>query len=294
MKHIRFSTLLLSTLLLGYSALHAERETLAVSPVVASPALLKAVSDAGNNLALGRVMDSLDVQLLQSLQDTNKFTIVERQNLQPIIEEQSIGDSGNVNPETAASAFRLQGADYLLVVGIDDFQNFTDQANFANISRQVERRNVRVTAVARLYDTTTGSLKDSVSCEVDEVETAQYFDEGQRKGDSTEALYRQVAVALAGEIANGLADSLYPPRILAKTGSQITFNRGEGNGVEPGQTWVIFAVGEDMIDPDTGENLGQEEVLLGEAEIVRVGTRTSQAMLKEDNGVQKGHIIRPQ
>lgn len=294
MKMTRLPTLLLSTLLLCYSALRAERETLAVSPVVASPSLLKAVSDAGNNLSLGRVMDSLDVQLLQSLQDTNKFTIVERQNLQPIIEEQSIGDSGNVNPDTAASPYRLTGADYLLVVGIDDFQNFTDKANFANISREVERRNVRVTAVARLYDTSTGSLKDSVSCEVEEGDTVQYFDEGSRKGDTTEALYRQVAVALASEIATGLADSLYPPRILAKTGSQITFNRGEGSGVEPGQTWLVFAVGEEMTDPDTGENLGQEEVLLGEAEIVRVGARTSQALLKEDNGVQKGHIIRPQ
>lgn len=285
--------MLLSTLLLCYSA-SAQRETLAVSPVVASPSLLQAVSQAGSNLALGRVMDSLDVQLLQALNDTNKFTIVERQNLQPILEEQGIGGSGNVDSNGAATPYKLSGADLLLVVGIDDFENFSEKANFSSISREVERRKVRIAAVARLYDTTTGALKDSISTEVEEVDSAQYFDEGRRSGDNTQALYRAVAVTLANDIASGLSNSLFPPRILAKTGKQITFNRGEGTGVEPGQTWLVYAVGEEMIDPDTGENLGQEEVLLGEAEVMRVSARTSQAMLKEDNGVQKGHIIRPQ
>lgn len=287
--------LILSALLSVISfPLHAQRETLAVSPVVASPSLLESVNRAGSNLALGRVMDSLDVQLLQSLNDTNKFTIVERQNLQPILQEQGIGGSGNVDPNSAATPYRLQGADLLLVVGIDDFENFSEKANFASISREVERRKVRIAAVARLYDTSTGALKESISAEVEEGETAQYFEEGTRSGDNTQALYRAVAVTLANTIASGLSDSLYPPRILAKTGEQITFNRGEGTGVEPGQTWLVFAVGEPMIDPDTGENLGQEEVLLGQAEVMRVGARTSQAMLKEDNGVQKGHIIRPE
>lgn len=281
------------SLVLASSFVEAAKETLAVSPVVASPALLQAVNQQGSNLALGRIMDSLDVQLLQALNETNKFTVVERQNLQPIIEEQSFGDSGNVDTNTAAGPFQLTGADFLLVVGIDDFQDFVDRAEFAEISREIERRNVRIAAVARIYDTTSGALRDSVSMALDETDTQEYFTAGQRNGDTTEAIYRQIATVMADQIANGLADSLYPPRVLAKTGSQITINRGEGTGIEPGQIWTVFAIGEDLIDPDTGENLGREEIMLGEAEIVRVSSRTAQALLLDDNGVQKGQVIRP-
>ncbi|WOO41510.1 CsgG/HfaB family protein [Rubellicoccus peritrichatus] len=283
----------LSCLLIAGVA-QAAKKTLAVSAVVAPPALLQAVSQQGSNLALGRIMDSLDVQLLQALNETAKFTVVERQNLQPIIEEQSFGDSGNVDTDTAAGPFQLTGADYLLVVGIDDFQDFVDRATFDEVSREIERRNVRIAAVARIYDTTSGALKDSVSVELDEMDTQEYFTFGQRSGDTTEAIYRTIATVMADQIANGLADSLYPPRVLAKTGRQITINRGEGTGIEPGQTWIVFAVGEELIDPDTGENLGQEEIMLGSAEIVRVSARTAQAMLTDDNGVQKGQVIRPQ
>jgi len=278
--------------LLGSSL--AAQDTLAIAPAQAAPALMQAAGERGNRLALGRVMSSLDLQLPQALAETKKFTLVERQNLQPIIEEQAIGESGNVEPDTAAAPFRLTGADYLLVVGIDDFQDFSDRATFEEISREIERRQVGIGAVARLYDTTTGSLQLSVSAEVEEADAQQYFTEGSRRGDTTEVLYRAVAVALSDAIAEGLVDALYPAKILAKTGQQITFNRGQGAGVEPGQTWLVFALGEELIDPDTGENLGMEEILLGQAEIIRVSARTSQALLREDNGVEKGHIIRPQ
>lgn len=279
--------------LVALATAHGSRKSLAVSPVQASAALTQAATEQGNRLALGRVMSSLDVQLPRAIGEANKFMLVERQNLQPIIQEQAIGDSGNVDPGSAASPFQLTGADYLLVVELDDFQNFSDNASFAEISRDIERREVRVGAVARLYDTTTGAIRESISTMVDDIATEQFFTEGDRMGDTTEAIYRIVAEQLANEIAYELTESLYPAKVLAKTGAQITFNRGEGF-VEPGDTWLIFAIGEDLIDPDTGENLGHEEIIIGSAEVVRVSSRTSQALLNEDNGVERGHIIRPE
>lgn len=288
------SAILSSLLLLVATPLALQaKETLGVSPVVASPSLLQSVKEAGSNVALGRVMDSLDVQLLQALNETGRFTIVERQNLQPILQEQAIGASGNIAPDTAAAAFRLTGADYLLILGIDDFQDFVDSATFANISREIERRKVRIGGVARLYNTATGTLRSSVAVSVEETDVQEYFTMGQRQGDTTQAIYSAIARLMASQVANGLADSLYPARVLAKTGNQITLNRGEGTGIAPGQVWLVFATGEEMIDPDTGESLGQEEIMLGSAEIVRVSARTAQAILSEDNGVAQGHILRP-
>ena len=36
--------------------------------------------------------------------------------------------------------------------------------------------------------------------------------------------------------------------------------KADGSGVQVGQEWGVYAVGEELVDPDTGETLGAEEV----------------------------------
>jgi hypothetical protein len=54
----------------------------------------------------------------------------------------------------------------------------------------------------------------------------------------------------------------------------------------------VFAVGEELIDPDTKESLGREEVLVGKARITNVQPKLSTAELLEDTGVDKGAVLR--
>lgn len=41
--------------------------------------------------------------------------------------------------------------------------------------------------------------------------------------------------------------------------SKIVINRGQKDGVEPGQTYQVYRVGEMLTDPKTGESLGALE-----------------------------------
>ena len=51
-------------------------------------------------------------------------------------------------------------------------------------------------------------------------------------------------------------------------------------------------VGEELIDPDTKESLGREEVLVGKARVVSVQPKSTTAELLEDNGVAVGAVLR--
>lgn len=51
---------------------------------------------------------------------------------------------------------------------------------------------------------------------------------------------------------------------------QIVINRGSENGVTLGTRFLIFGGGEELTDPDTGENLGMLELVRGKARVVHV------------------------
>ena len=85
---------------------------------------------------------------------------------------------------------------------------------------------------------------------------------------------------------------IFPPKVVSRRDKQITINRGDGTDIAVGQIWNVFAVGEELIDPDTGENLGREEVLVGKVKITGVLPKTSSAEILEDHGIDKMAILR--
>ena len=77
--------------------------------------------------------------------------------------------------------------------------------------------------------------------------------------------------------------------LLDKT---VTVNRGEGSGVVADQVLRVFAVGKELIDPDTQEVLGKEEVEIGKVRITDVLPKFSKASILEDRGIAEGALLR--
>ncbi|WP_309387454.1 CsgG/HfaB family protein [Cerasicoccus frondis] len=285
--------LALFTLLAATGTAFADKPTLAIPPVNVSPAIQQSKGNPAEKEALPQVIDSLQSQLLASFGQTGKFNVVSRTDLPPLIQEQTLGQSGNINQNSAAKQGDISGASYVLVVGIDYFNVVSERANFASIAREQHRTMIGVNAVSRLYDANTGVLVASDTSSVDGNDTRQYFAFADREGNLESIVYNKTAQALAQQIASNITADLYPPKVVAKTGKQITINQGSAHGFNPsGAPMLVYAVGGDMIDPDTGESLGQEEVFLGRATILRQDERVTIAILDEDNGVERGHIIR--
>jgi curli biogenesis system outer membrane secretion channel CsgG len=271
--------------------------SLAVGAVKVTPALVSTLEQRGQARELGRVQESLDPQLTAAFQATRKFDLVARTDLKDVILEQDLSGSGNVDKAdpAAAKAFKLAGARYVVVSTIDDFQDNVQEAEFKEIGKKATRRQVRLSVIAKIYDTTTGRLLESANLQLDNsafVRNPEFL-VAEKGSNLTEKALQELARQMAEKVAARVVDVLLPARVLAVRDAQVTLNRGDGTGITVGQAWAVFAQGEALIDPDTGENLGSEEVRVGSIRITSVLPKTAVGEIcGENRGVAKGCILR--
>ncbi len=275
---------LVVAVLLGQSSVWAARKVVAVSKVKTAPSIEAAAKAAGTFLSLQRVTEAIDGQVIDSLNGTRKFEVVARSDADALLKE-----AGATGKE-----FQFGDADYLIIPSIDDFQDFVETATFGGIGKVVKKRKVRLGMVARIYDLKNGNkLVESASFQLDNKDVEQLMNQSVREGSFSDALLRKIAEEMGNKTANRVVDAIYPAKVIALTGPQATINRGDGTGIAKGQMWDVFALGEEMIDPDTGESLGGSEVKVGSLRIDRVTPKFSSGTLTENFGVIKGSVVRP-
>src|SRR6202142_2454199 len=286
---------LLSAALLPVLASAQEgKATLAVSSIKPTPSLAASVRP-DSKLEMGRILESLDGQLIDRVNATRKFDVVGRSDLNDLLKEQDLGASGNVEAKTAAQAGKLTGAKYLLVATVDDYQDYLEKATFEGTGRSATKRVFRLSIVAKVYDSSTGKLLESANFQTGNDEFKQIQEERNysvKDGELSDEMMVAVARDMAQKIANRIADVIFPAKVLLKRDKEITLNRGEGGGVAVGDTFNVFALGEELIDPDTKESLGRDEVKVGRVKITQVNPKTSTAEILEDTGIDKGAILR--
>jgi curli biogenesis system outer membrane secretion channel CsgG len=69
-----------------------------------------------------KIGDGMADQLITALVNTNRFSVVERQNLKGVMEEIGFGQSGMVDPSTAAKIGKVAGADLIVTAAVTEFE----------------------------------------------------------------------------------------------------------------------------------------------------------------------------
>ena len=266
-----------------------EKKRLCIGPIVAIKTAVQKASKAGQGDALQQTLETLDTTLIDQINGSRKFEVVARKDtLKSLLNEQDFGASGNVDPGTAAKAFKLAGAQYLVLTTITDFVVGKEALKFEGIGAAASREAVRISCSIQIYDTTTGKLIESAKFRGQE---ANVSPEGNATAEG--ASLTKITDRLAADILNRIVDVIYPAKVAAKLGTQVTINRGDGAGVSAGQVWIVFALGDEITDPDTGEKLGRNEAEIGKIKITRVTPKLSYGEAAEDNGIAVGNIVRP-
>jgi len=276
------------------SSLRAQKETIGVTAVKPTQAILQNVDRAGKRISLDRVLQSMNGQLIDRINATRKFQVVARSDLDDILKEQDFASSGNVdlNDKSAAQQFKIAGVKYLVVTTVDDFQDYNEVATFQGTGRSATKRVIRLSCVGKIYDSTTGKLLESTNFQISNKDISENKTYSARDSNLNEDLLVTIAREMSGKIANRVTDVIFPPKVLSKRDKQITINRGDGTDIAVGQIWNVFAVGEELIDPDTKESLGREEILIGKAKITSILPKTSTAEIIEDLGIDKEAVLR--
>ena len=276
------------------SSLWAQKETISVTAVKPTQAILQNVDRAGKRISLDRVLQSMNGQLIDRINATRKFQVVARGDLDDVLKEQDFASSGNVdlNDKSAAQQFKISGVKYLVVTTVDDFQDYNEVATFQGTGRSATKRVIRLSCVGKIYDSTTGKLLESTNFQISNKDISENKTYSVRDSNLNEDLLVAIAREMSGKIANRVTDVIFPPKVLSKRGKQITINRGDGTDIAVGQIWNVFALGEELIDPDTKESLGREEILTGKVKIIGVLPKTSTAEIIEDLGIDKEAVLR--
>ncbi len=274
----------------------AEKPRLAIRAIAATPAVQAQAKSEGTDNALMQVEQGADPQLMDAIQATRRFDLVARSDMPSVMKEQDLTQSGNVNvmDPQAARAFQLAGARYVATVTIGNFQDISERTELLNQfgTSKAERRTIDLQATVKIFDTTTGTLFRSTTVTISEAATNEIMPGVEQKGSKTNVVLGQAAARLAREAAASIADSISPARVVGYTMGKITFNRSADQGVAAGQVYEVFSMGEAMVDPDTGEQLGAEEVSVGWARVLDAGTRVSTAQAIEDRGIDRGAVLR--
>ena len=286
--------LLSAAMLPALASAQEGKATLAVSSIKPTPSLAASVKP-DKKLEMGRIIESLDSLLVDRINATRKFDVVGRSDLNDILKEQDLGASGNVDAKTAAQVGKLTGAKYLLVTTVDDFQDYVEKATFEGTGRSATKRVFRLSVVGKVYDASTGKLLESANFQTGNDQFKQIQEERNysvKDGELSDEMMVAVSRNMAQKIANRIADVIFPAKILLKRDKEVTINRGEGGGVAVGDIFNVFALGEELIDPDTKESLGREEAKVGRVKITQVNPKTSMAEILDDTGIDKGAILR--
>jgi len=288
MNKLLITTLLLATAL----PLFAQRQTLAVDKVKASASLTTDIAKDNRATQCARIVEAMDRHLISTITSSRKFTIVGRQDLKTLLDEQDLGQSGIVNQESAAQLGEVKGAKYKLVTVVDHFQEETARATFSE-GEKLKRR-FQVSAQATIYDTSTGEVLDASNIQVEKVDVIG-IDPGtsNRTGGRTDELMPLVTRELAEKTTARLVDVLFPAKIIDVDGTTITINRGEGF-FKQGDVITLFSKGKTVVDPDTGEKLTIKGKALGTARITSVDPTNAQAELAPNVTATVGAQVKKQ
>ena len=116
------------------------------------------VKAARGSREIGRGMSDM---LADSLFSTNRFIVLERENIKEVLEEQDFGASGRVKKETAAPIGELEGAELLIRGSITEFEpNCKGGAVLIIAAKQA-----CVTINLRIVDAKTGRVVNATTVE---------------------------------------------------------------------------------------------------------------------------------
>jgi hypothetical protein len=280
-------------LLLGWcaaaSSAFAQRETIAVGAVKVTPAVSTKLSNAQKTLSAEQMSQSLMEQFNNSIQATRKFQVVVRSDLNDLITDDDKARA--LNPDKQ-KGFNLAETKYLTVLTVDDYDDQTQRLDQKLSNTTLTKRTIRLSLITKVYETASGKLLESTSKSISSTEAQQRFNEASTDAEITDALIRTVVKDAADWAATQIVDVIFPVKIITKNDKSVTVNRGEGSGIVVDQVWRVFAVGKELIDPDTKEVLGKEEVEIGKVRVTDVLPKFSKASILEDRGIAEGALLR--
>jgi curli biogenesis system outer membrane secretion channel CsgG len=217
-------------------------------------------------------------EFVTQLDRTGHFTLIEREQLQAILGEQSLGASGAVAQSTAAKIGKLTGAQLIMTGSITSFSIKKQGGSFMGVGAAKGKAESKLDV--RFIDTTTGeTVLTAVGSGSKGMGGFSFrgtsFEQEYDEGVASEALRPAVEQAVKEIVANvaklqAYAGSAGAGKVLdAKSPTQIYIDGGTEAGMNAGDVFAVYRVTEEIKDDD-GNVLDTVTEKVGEIVVTRV------------------------
>lgn len=249
----------------------------------------------------GAAADHLTTELVNQ----GRFTVIEREMIDRIIEEQGFQTSGIVNPEHVVEIGRIAGVDYLLTGSVTRFSVDTKSAGIGGFGasvttaesaldvRAVNTRTAEIVAAAQGEGskrmggirTPEGGFRTTSSFNADVAQEAL--------APAIEQVVRHLAdQADAFEVPSEPLPPASPPSVVGMgREGDIYIDQGENFGVEVGDRYAVMRVVDEIIDAD-GNVLDRITDRVGVLEVTRVLSQSAICRVVEGEA-EEGDTLEP-
>jgi curli biogenesis system outer membrane secretion channel CsgG len=243
----------------------------------------------------GRLGQAAADILVTELVKTKQFIVVERDKLKILMEEQSLGMSGVIDPKTAAKAGKVLGLNAIVTGAVSETGVKTSGTDIGVYKKKIQ--SARVTVDVRVVDATNGRIIMADSGKgLAETTTKEYFGLGDRASHdenlADEAL-RAAIVQLLDNIIQQMAETEWVGRVAQVENKILYINAGRITGLKFGDVLKIYRPGKEIIDPSTKLSLGFTENFIGQATVTGFfGEDGSMAAVNSGIGFGINDIVR--
>jgi len=243
--------------------------------------------------------------LATALVKSGKFLVVERKDLEKVLDEQKLGASGIITAETAPAMGKVLGVDMIVVGSVSELGTKKRDigGGIAIFDAGVSSKTARAAVDIRLVNTTTGEI---IAAETEEGTESSLglgvryedinFSDHSAWDDTDLGKAAREAINGCVELITDKTDAIpWSGRILkVNTDGTVLLKPGSEGNVKAGMELDVYQAGEEIKDPDTGLSMGSEETKVAHVKVVSdmLNGKACKAKVVSGQGIKVGDIVR--
>jgi len=251
--------------LVGFGGGCRQRPALSIKPTIAILRFDNHAATPGN-WDLGNGMKDV---LVDRLMKTNHYHVIERPDIEALLHEIQFQNSGVTRPQDRARIGQLKNVQYVVKGSITDFSQVAGGSAYAQSSRWRLFGSGDVAVVSiMLY---------VIQVESGEIISSTRLEQAVHAGRAAvQSVYKDVTFGgsvfyrtplgqatakvldrAVDQVSAAVVARPWEPRIAAVSPGQVIINGGQERGLRVGAELSVLEAGTPIVDPDTGDTIGQ-------------------------------------
>ncbi len=235
---------------------------------------------------------TLRARITDDIINTRKFEVLERERIKSVLSEQSLKEAGVTGADgSGPESGKMKSAGYViygsvLSLGKDSTRVSGDVA--------AGKMTAKVEIQLRLANAENGKIVSSKTIVATKSQARMAGAGVSTSGNVSEQALTDALREASKKVTEALMELAFPVKILTVSAASAKANLTREQ-TEEGALYNVFALGEELIDPDTNESLGADEELVGCMRVSRVAPKFATLVPVGDldmASVKKGMLLR--